>query len=285
MRHATVRTYTDVDLFLADLERGQFNVKLEDFDSTSAQTAIAEGDRIGGITFANFDLRDGQDLFIDDSFQTTSGANYLGEDFAGNFNLITGGSTFDLGFAPSHAIGMSIITGEVPGASIFDGDILLGVPSAISPTPVALDVSEVQDTLGDGSLVFFLGLIDDTSRFSRAGIGYANAAIDATFFNIDDVVTTSEFQADFDKDGDVDGVDFLTWQASFRLPDGATQADGDANGDGAVDGQDFLIWQREFSREADVGVGDNGVPEPTGIGLLLIVAAAVCSLRPALIRD
>ncbi len=61
----------------------------------------------------------------------------------------------------------------------------------------------------------------------------------------------TDVSADFDQDGDVDGVDFLAWQASFPIDSGASQADGDADFDGDVDGRDFLIWQRQF-RNPDV---------------------------------
>ena len=60
---------------------------------------------------------------------------------------------------------------------------------------------------------------------------------------------------DFDKDGDVDGQDFLVWQRNFGVTSGATSNDGDANGDGAVDGEDFLVWQANFGSSAGVGGG------------------------------
>ncbi len=65
---------------------------------------------------------------------------------------------------------------------------------------------------------------------------------------LDLIATGPNFQADFTKDGMVDGDDFLAWQAGFdQFPEGgATSNDGDANGDGFVDGNDFLIWQVEF---------------------------------------
>ncbi len=47
--------------------------------------------------------------------------------------------------------------------------------------------------------------------------------------------------ADFDSDGDVDGDDFLLWQAGFAI-----DAGGDADGDLDIDGDDFLLWQAEL---------------------------------------
>ncbi|BBO36057.1 right-handed parallel beta-helix repeat-containing protein [Lacipirellula parvula] len=56
----------------------------------------------------------------------------------------------------------------------------------------------------------------------------------------------STFEADFDRDGDVDGNDLSNWNAGFGTLSGATVEQGDANRDGAVNGADFLIWQRQF---------------------------------------
>ena len=82
-------------------------------------------------------------------------------------------------------------------------------------------------------------------------------------------------RADFDADGDVDGDDFLVWQASFE-----TDAGGDANGDGATDGDDFLLWQAEFE---PAGRGASGravsVPEPTSLWLLASCVALLVGSR------
>ena len=76
--------------------------------------------------------------------------------------------------------------------------------------------------------------------------------------------------ADFDDDGDVDGNDFLTWQAAFGTQCGiGCQAEGDADGDGDTDGNDFLIWQQEFGSVLD-GQAGNTVPEPNPVFLALL---------------
>jgi hypothetical protein len=64
-----------------------------------------------------------------------------------------------------------------------------------------------------------------------------------------DVTVTLEgdLRADFNGDGRIDGLDFLTWQAGYPTACGATKATGDANGDGIVNGQDFLIWQSGYN--------------------------------------
>ncbi len=75
------------------------------------------------------------------------------------------------------------------------------------------------------------------------------------------VTVQEDPRADFDKNGVVDGLDFLIWQrnynhgavasgapildANFNDPNYA-RANGDANGDGKVDGSDFLVWQQDY---------------------------------------
>ena len=67
--------------------------------------------------------------------------------------------------------------------------------------------------------------------------------------------------ADFDRDGDVDGQDFLTWQRNF----GATfalQSEGDANFDGTVDANDLAAWQDSYG---SLLLAVIAVPEPTDL--------------------
>ncbi len=84
--------------------------------------------------------------------------------------------------------------------------------------------------------------------------------------------------ADFDQDADVDGNDFLIWQAGFGIPTGATRDQGDADRDGDVDGNDFLIWQQEFSTGGgQSGAGNSppdrqaAIPEPGSAATALTV--------------
>ncbi len=71
------------------------------------------------------------------------------------------------------------------------------------------------------------------------------------------------FTADFDKDGDVDGADFLIWQANFNTAGPHTSNTGDTDGDGDVDGEDFLVWQTQFGSRLGDGGTVPAVPEPT----------------------
>ncbi|MBN1853265.1 MAG: hypothetical protein JW829_11095 [Pirellulales bacterium] len=79
---------------------------------------------------------------------------------------------------------------------------------------------------------------------------------------------TSSFAGDFDKDGDVDGGDFLVWQASFGIGNG-----GDADGDNETDDNDLLIWQCQFGSDTGSGLSAIAVPESASVLLLAIVLA------------
>jgi autotransporter-associated beta strand protein len=77
---------------------------------------------------------------------------------------------------------------------------------------------------------------------------------------------------DFNSDGSVTGADLVVWQSHIGLA-GASRGDGDANGDGTVDGADFVVWQQQVGMlPADVA-GASAVPEPSGLGMLLIAVA------------
>ncbi len=103
-----------------------------------------------------------------------------------------------------------------------------------------------------------------TASFTR--IGTYTLQLDANDNSMHTALTMTvtvqeDPRADFDKNGVVDGLDFLAWQrnynhgtaasgapildANFNDPNYA-KANGDANGDGKADGQDFLIWQQDY---------------------------------------
>ena len=84
------------------------------------------------------------------------------------------------------------------------------------------------------------------------------------------------FEADFDEDGDVDGMDLTRWRSGFAT--GATHMQGNADGDGDVDGADFLIWQRQFGGGAATAAA-MAVPEPATAGLVSVGIALGCWRR------
>ena len=89
------------------------------------------------------------------------------------------------------------------------------------------------------------------------------------------VIPTS---ADFDSDGDVDGVDFLTWQRGFGI--GTSTAEGDANGDNIVNAADLAIWESQYGGTSAAPALTTAVPEPGGLLLVsTLLASFMCKAR------
>jgi GH25 family lysozyme M1 (1,4-beta-N-acetylmuramidase) len=94
----------------------------------------------------------------------------------------------------------------------------------------------------------------------------------------------AEFQgvaptADFDRDGVVDGDDFLEWQRNVgRTGSAATFVRGNADGDADVDAADLAIWQNQYAAAASSNAAS--IPEPTGLaGAAVALAAMACAIR------
>ena len=84
--------------------------------------------------------------------------------------------------------------------------------------------------------------------FGAGAASYGNAATTLTEVH-SSIISGNEtgvpLDADFVDDGQVNGLDFLTWQRGFGSTN-ASKAEGDATGDQLVDGADLAVWQAEF---------------------------------------
>jgi hypothetical protein len=94
-----------------------------------------------------------------------------------------------LSFGAVNAIGLYVISNDV----LEDNDLVL---IAGGGTVSLLKIAS-QGTLGDGSMVYFLGIIDDQVPFTTASLNTAGNT--AFLFNIDDIVTVAS--TDDDSDG------------------------------------------------------------------------------------
>ena len=121
--------------------------------------------------------------------------------------------------------------------------------------------------------------------FGPVGVGFYNdgtSTLPSTYedITIDQIVATTYYDGDFDTDGDVDGDDFLIWQAGFGTTSYASPRNGDADWDGDVDGDDFLKWQSNFGTRAAPGAAAvAGVPEPSSLVLLLLGGLSLLARR------
>ena len=92
------------------------------------------------------------------------------------------------------------------------------------------------------------------------------------------IAAESPFSADFNRDGDIDGGDFLAWQRSFGLQQDASLEQGDANGDQRVDMADFQVWEASFGHSTALG-SSRSIPEPGSIPLVFFATLLFLGLR------
>ena len=174
--------YTDADLFMANLSG--FNVSVLDFDGMDMDAGddIKNGDDLDGITFSYDDLAGyGVSLSIFDEYDTVSPDNYLGTDDGGMFQ---GGEGFDILCGPVHAVGMYFISAD----PLLSGDITLSTGGL----SVDLDETDIYQTLDDGSVVFFLGIIDPDAAFTSAGVtSFTDENGPYFLYNVDDIMTAT----------------------------------------------------------------------------------------------
>jgi hypothetical protein len=148
------------------------------FDSLTANTLIASGTGNGGITF-NYNLG-GVSLQVTSGAPTTSPANFLGTDDAG---LLQQGDNFQMDSGAANAIGLYVMSLD----TLLDDDVRL----TVGGTSASLLVTDLQQTLSDGTRVYFLGLVDSVSSFTSASLRTDQNGIGAFLWNVDDIVTAT----------------------------------------------------------------------------------------------
>jgi hypothetical protein len=115
----------------------------------------------------------------------------------------------------------------------------------------AAPMSSMSQTVGN--VTYSLAFVQEPGP--QSGPGPAGAESYLSF----NVTRTETPGADFDKDADVDGDDFLGWQRRLGADDGMSDPTGDANCDGDIDGSDLELWRLSFG---DGSLAAESVPEP-----------------------
>jgi len=145
-------------------------------------------------------------------------------------------------------------------------------------------------SIEDGDVITYRTSINDDPIVIQAGVGQKSQtndinenppepisllATETTIFeaNVFGSADPCDCDADFDRDGDVDGADFLLWQEGFGIMFGAVKGDGDADGDGDVDGADLECWEAHYGSKTQVPIlGDFNLDGDVDMDDLAIVS-------------
>ena len=127
-------------------------------------------------------------------------------------------------------------------------------------------------------------LINSNHGISEAYVGLAEVRFEGS-------LVTQDLAADADKDGNVNGSDFLLWQQNFGVGQvetvfnstlTATQSEGDFDNNNVITGADLAVWASEFGQPSALGGASHAVPEPSTV--LLGVCATLLFLAPLMSR-
>jgi acetyl esterase/lipase len=111
------------------------------------------------------------------------------------------------------------------------------------------------------------------------GFGSQSATVDAEAiaFLTEHVMQPA---GDFNRDGAVDGRDFLAWQAEFGSTPAIRGLGADGNVDGVVDENDLPIWHANLGATSSPAAAKNSpAPEPGAAALLAAPSIALAQLR------
>jgi len=172
----------------------------------------------------------------------------------------------DIGFRM--AVNNSNTQGVVFGTGLTGGNpqnVLTGIEFSIP-------LSELGNSEGPIKITAFINSGPHTfvsNQFAGVGILQGNLGSNLGAIDLGNIpgeqFLTVTLAADFDRDEDVDGNDFLTWENSFGF-----DAAGDTNGNGKTDGADFLTWQRQFEAPSGFLAVVNQIPEPSCLVLAIL---------------
>jgi hypothetical protein len=176
---AAVTTYTTRAAFDAAID-GLATTADVDFDALADGTVIPSGGAVGDVVFT-YDIGASVDLVVTGAFTTTSSPNCLGTN---SEDVFLAGDAFTMEFPASRAIGIYVI-----GEDLLAGDLTLATDGG------EVDNGAAESTLGDGSQVFFLGLVE-----SDPALAVTTATLTSFFveelgdfvWNADDVIAAPE---------------------------------------------------------------------------------------------
>jgi hypothetical protein len=201
-----------------------------------------------------------------------------------NFDLLNQGGVIapGSGVGHTHVVGdLAMLSGaiaiDIAGTELgqFDRVIVDGALSAGGTLSVAF-LDGFTPTAGDSFNVLNFSTLTGSFKLDLPALAVGQLWDDSALLT-DGVlaVAVALNPADFNHDGEVNGLDLDQWAAGYGATGQLDNSLGDAEGDGLVDGADFLVWQQQLSGE---GGALAAVPEPGSLYLVIPtqVALACC---------
>lgn len=184
--------FTDLTSFNAAISGlGPSVTNTLDFDSLAAGSIVSSGDTVAGFTF-NYNFATGDSLRVSTTAEagqgTTSGSQFLGTDYAGNFNLIEDAEGMQLVLpGPTTALGLFVTSLD----TVFDGDFVLTTSEGFVSN-VAADGVLLADGFTTG---YFLGIVSDnpftSAQLSNCGSPTGCAGGPFFLYGVDDITAVS----------------------------------------------------------------------------------------------
>jgi cyclophilin family peptidyl-prolyl cis-trans isomerase len=126
--------------------------------------------------------------------------------------------------------------------------------------------------VNDNFYVYLLQVVERSLLNGDFDLGGSVGASDLAKWEEDYARMTTE-GPDFNGDKEIDSTDLSNWETGYGNYDGTTTfadfEDGDANRNGIVDGSDFLSWQRSSGTTTDVSADGDGDYQVSGADFLI----------------
>lgn len=198
--------------------------------------------RGGPVTIVGTEFNIDDSIILETDLTSTSGSSITGAAFS------TGGRIGIRGFDVVVSDTSFSATGDLENVFTTDLDDATGTLTLLGSSSISADQIQegVKLRLRDSStatLTNVVEFIQEPTWMSQSSTVIldspdAQLTLENTQSNV--------FDADFDHDVDVDGVDFLIWQRGFGKTDQTDNSMGDADGNGTVDVEDLRDWRARY---------------------------------------
>jgi hypothetical protein len=184
---------------------------------------------------------------------------------------------FDNGFA-TDALGNNVAIQNEDVAVAVTSEITPDMISPDEPLTVSFRLADFFQVVGGAPTNLKATPIPENTNHLEFAITIQGNGGQTILAHIDNfrLLSSIALDADFDRDGDVDGADLTKWKGDFIAQNGNS----DANDDGVTNGSDFLIWQRQLGNDATPATDAvSAVPEPASAAIAAAGLAALVLVR------